>query len=107
MIMAEVNQGKMLSMTGLTLNATLFLVGSPTVGHWRDDCATIAPECSGKRVIMRTCTTGSRCSASFLTLRGRAPDRRRSRHQASKSLNTPYTRRRTQRENRERPAPTD
>lgn len=32
MIMAEVNQGKMLSMTGLTLNATLFLVGNPTVG---------------------------------------------------------------------------
>ena len=32
MVMAEVNQGKMLSMTGLTLNATLFLVGNPTVG---------------------------------------------------------------------------
>ncbi len=32
MVMAEVNQGKMLSMTGLKLNATLFLVGSPTVG---------------------------------------------------------------------------
>ena len=32
MIMAEVNQGKMLSMTGLTLKATLFIVGNPTVG---------------------------------------------------------------------------
>jgi uncharacterized protein (DUF302 family) len=32
MVMAEVNQGKMLSMTGLSLNATLFLVGNPTVG---------------------------------------------------------------------------
>jgi uncharacterized protein (DUF302 family) len=32
MIMAEVNQGKMLSMTGLSLKATLFLVGNPTVG---------------------------------------------------------------------------
>lgn len=32
MVMAEVNQGKMLSMTGLTLKATLFLVGNPTVG---------------------------------------------------------------------------
>ncbi len=32
MVMAEVNQGKMLSMTGLTLKATLFVVGNPTVG---------------------------------------------------------------------------
>ena len=32
MVMAEVNQGKMLSMTGLSLQATLFLVGNPTVG---------------------------------------------------------------------------
>lgn len=32
MVMATVNQGKMLSMTGLRLNATLFLVGNPTVG---------------------------------------------------------------------------
>jgi uncharacterized protein (DUF302 family) len=32
MVMAEVNQGKMLSMTGLSLNATLYLVGNPTVG---------------------------------------------------------------------------
>jgi len=32
MVMAEVNQGQMLSMTGLSLKATLFLVGSPTVG---------------------------------------------------------------------------
>lgn len=32
MVMAEVNQGKMLSMTGLSLKATLFLVGNPTVG---------------------------------------------------------------------------
>lgn len=32
MVMAEVNQGKMLTMTGLNLNATLFLVGNPTVG---------------------------------------------------------------------------
>lgn len=32
MIMAQVDQGKMLSMTGLTLKATLFLVGNPTVG---------------------------------------------------------------------------
>lgn len=32
MVMAEVNQGKMLSMTGLRLKATLFLVGNPTVG---------------------------------------------------------------------------
>jgi uncharacterized protein (DUF302 family) len=32
MVMAEVNQGKMLSITGLSLNATLFLVGNPTVG---------------------------------------------------------------------------
>ncbi len=32
MVMAEVNQGQMLSMTGLSLKATLFLVGNPTVG---------------------------------------------------------------------------
>lgn len=32
MVMAEVNQGKMLSMTGLRLNATLYLIGNPTVG---------------------------------------------------------------------------
>lgn len=32
MVMAEVDQGQMLSMTGLTLKATLFLVGNPTVG---------------------------------------------------------------------------
>ncbi len=32
MVMAEVNQGKMLSMTGLSLNATLYLVGNPAVG---------------------------------------------------------------------------
>jgi uncharacterized protein (DUF302 family) len=32
MVMAEVNQGNMLAMTGLKLKATLFLVGSPTVG---------------------------------------------------------------------------
>lgn len=32
MVMAEVNQGNMLAMTGLKLKATLFLIGSPTVG---------------------------------------------------------------------------
>ena len=32
MVMAEVDQGKMLSMTGLNLKATLYLVGNPTVG---------------------------------------------------------------------------
>jgi uncharacterized protein (DUF302 family) len=32
MIMASVDQGNMLSMTGLKLKATLFLVGNPTVG---------------------------------------------------------------------------
>jgi uncharacterized protein (DUF302 family) len=32
MVMAEVDQGKMLSMTGLALKATLFIVGNPTVG---------------------------------------------------------------------------
>jgi len=32
MVMGEVNQGNMLSMTGLKLKATLFLVGNPTVG---------------------------------------------------------------------------
>jgi hypothetical protein len=32
MVMAEVNQGKMLSMTGLSLKATLFVVGNPTAG---------------------------------------------------------------------------
>jgi uncharacterized protein (DUF302 family) len=32
MVMAEVNQGKMLSMTGLSLKTTLFVVGNPTVG---------------------------------------------------------------------------
>ena len=32
MVMAEVNQGQMLSMTGLSVKATLFLVGNPTVG---------------------------------------------------------------------------
>jgi len=32
MVMAEVDQGKMLSMTGLSLKATLYLVGNPTVG---------------------------------------------------------------------------
>jgi len=32
MVMAEVDQGNMLSMTGLKLKAKLFLVGNPTVG---------------------------------------------------------------------------
>jgi uncharacterized protein (DUF302 family) len=32
MVMATVDQGNMLSMTGLRLKATLFLVGNPTVG---------------------------------------------------------------------------
>jgi uncharacterized protein (DUF302 family) len=32
MVMAEVNQGHMLTMTGLSLKATVFLVGNPTVG---------------------------------------------------------------------------
>jgi uncharacterized protein (DUF302 family) len=32
MVMGQVNQGNMLSMTGLKLKATLFLVGNPTVG---------------------------------------------------------------------------
>ena len=32
MVMAEGDQGKMLSMTGLSLKATLFLVGNPNVG---------------------------------------------------------------------------
>jgi uncharacterized protein (DUF302 family) len=32
MVMAQVDQGHMLSMTGLSLKATLFLVGNPTVG---------------------------------------------------------------------------
>ncbi len=32
MVMAEVDQGKMLSMTGLRLNAKLFLIGNPNVG---------------------------------------------------------------------------
>lgn len=32
MIMAQVDQGKMLSMTGLKLNATLYLIGNPVVG---------------------------------------------------------------------------
>ena len=32
MVMAQVDQGKMLSMTGLSLKATVFLIGNPTVG---------------------------------------------------------------------------
>jgi uncharacterized protein (DUF302 family) len=32
MVMAEVDQGKVLSMAGLSLKATLFIVGNPTVG---------------------------------------------------------------------------
>jgi uncharacterized protein (DUF302 family) len=32
MIMAEVNQGKMMSMAGLKLDATLYIIGNPTVG---------------------------------------------------------------------------
>jgi uncharacterized protein (DUF302 family) len=32
MVMAQVDQGKMLSMTGLSLKATVYLVGNPTVG---------------------------------------------------------------------------
>lgn len=32
MVMAEVDQGNMLKMTGLNLKATTFLVGNPTVG---------------------------------------------------------------------------
>lgn len=32
MVMATVDQGNMLSMTGLRLKATLFLIGNPTVG---------------------------------------------------------------------------
>lgn len=32
MVMAEVNQGKMLSMAGFNLKGTLFIVGNPTVG---------------------------------------------------------------------------
>lgn len=33
MVMGEINQGKMLSMTGLKLNAVSLLVGNPTVGN--------------------------------------------------------------------------
>ena len=33
MVMAAVDQGKMLSMTGLSVKATLFLIGSPNVGR--------------------------------------------------------------------------
>ncbi|MGI8958308.1 MAG: DUF302 domain-containing protein [Bryobacteraceae bacterium] len=32
MVMADVDQGKMLSMTGLSVKATLFLIGNPNVG---------------------------------------------------------------------------
>jgi uncharacterized protein (DUF302 family) len=32
MVMGEINQGKMLSMTGLKLNGITFLIGNPTVG---------------------------------------------------------------------------
>jgi uncharacterized protein (DUF302 family) len=32
MVLAEVDHGKILSMTGLKLNATLFMIGNPTVG---------------------------------------------------------------------------
>ncbi|MFQ5702339.1 MAG: DUF302 domain-containing protein [Acidobacteriota bacterium] len=32
MVMAQVDQGKMLSMTGLHLKAKLFLIGNPTIG---------------------------------------------------------------------------
>jgi uncharacterized protein (DUF302 family) len=32
MVMAEVNQGKMLSMAGFNMKGTLFIVGNPTVG---------------------------------------------------------------------------
>ncbi len=32
MVMAEVDQGKMLSMTGLSLKATLYIIGNPVVG---------------------------------------------------------------------------
>lgn len=32
MVMSEINQGKMLSMTGLDLKATLFVIGNPQVG---------------------------------------------------------------------------
>lgn len=32
MIMAEIDQGKMLSMTGLNLKATLYIIGNPVVG---------------------------------------------------------------------------
>lgn len=32
MVMATVDQGNMLSMTGMSLKATLFLVGNPTIG---------------------------------------------------------------------------
>ena len=32
MVMAEVNQGKMMSMAGLKLDATLYIIGNPTVG---------------------------------------------------------------------------
>jgi len=33
MVMGEINQGKMLSMIGLELNAITFLIGNPTVGN--------------------------------------------------------------------------
>jgi len=33
MVMGEINQGKMLSMTGLELNGITFLIGNPTVGN--------------------------------------------------------------------------
>ena len=33
MVLGEVNQGKILSMTGLKLNATSLFVGNPTIGN--------------------------------------------------------------------------
>ncbi|MGC8654813.1 MAG: DUF302 domain-containing protein, partial [Candidatus Kryptoniota bacterium] len=33
MVMSEINQGKMLTMTGIKLNAVSLFVGNPTVGH--------------------------------------------------------------------------
>ncbi len=33
MVMSEINQGKMLAMTGIKLNAVSLFVGNPTVGH--------------------------------------------------------------------------
>ena len=69
MVMAEVDQGQMLSMTGLSLKATLFLVGNPTVGKQLFEQDPAVGLYVPLRVFVYTSAAGKTSISSFITRR--------------------------------------